>query len=182
MIAITSGVKDMQSVLNLIWDKLLPAMKSSALAPDDEARKSLEQTLKGLSLRPLKGSGSSAKVSGKTYVFPANERKLEAITLETEDKGDTLVARFDGVERRVFCGRGTWLKGRAAWGQLAEQPAAASGAWSGDDTYTAKLCFYETPFIVTVNLKFSDDRVMLDSASNVGFGPNNQAQLVGKAE
>ena len=27
VIAITSGVKDMQGVLNLVWDKLLPAMK-----------------------------------------------------------------------------------------------------------------------------------------------------------
>ena len=30
VIAITSGVKDMQSVLNLVWDQLLPAMKSRA--------------------------------------------------------------------------------------------------------------------------------------------------------
>ena len=32
VIAITSGVKDMQAVLNLVWDKLLPAMKPSPLA------------------------------------------------------------------------------------------------------------------------------------------------------
>src|SRR5579864_2382973 len=86
VIAITSGVKDMQAVLNLVWDKLLPAMKSSSLAPDDEARKQLEHTLRGLSLRPQEGSSSAAKVFGKKYVFPANERKLEAITLESDGK------------------------------------------------------------------------------------------------
>ena len=82
VIVITSGVKDMQSVLNLVWDKLLPAMKPSSLAPDDEAGKKLEHMLKGLSLRPQEGSGSPAKVAGKKFVFPANQRKLEAITLE----------------------------------------------------------------------------------------------------
>jgi CubicO group peptidase (beta-lactamase class C family) len=42
VIAITSGVKDLQSVLNLVWDKLLPAMKSAPLATDDDSRKKLE--------------------------------------------------------------------------------------------------------------------------------------------
>src|SRR5260370_32115779 len=78
VIAITSGVKDMQAVLNLVWDKLLPAMKSSPLSPDQEARAKLEQTLKGLSLRPPEASGTHAKVVGKKDVFRANERKLAA--------------------------------------------------------------------------------------------------------
>src|SRR5262249_21930355 len=79
VIVITSGVKDMQAVLNLVWEQLLPAMQSSSLAPNDQASKQLEHRLKGLSLRPQEGSGSAANVWGKKYVFPANERKLEAI-------------------------------------------------------------------------------------------------------
>ena len=123
-------------------------------------------------------------MSGKKYVFPANERKLEAITLESDGKDGavTLVARFDGVERRIVCGRGAWQKGRVAWGPFPEQPAAASGAWTEDDTFTAKICFYETPFIITVRLKFSGDELRCDAESNVGFGPIKQPQLVGKAE
>jgi len=184
VIAITSGVKDMQAVLNLVWDKLLPAMKSSSLAPDDEARKQLEHRLKGLSLRPQEGSGSPAKVSGKKYLFPANERKLEAITLESDGKDSpvTVVTRFNGVEQRIVCGRGAWQRGRAAWGPLPERPAAASGAWTEDDTFMAKLCFYETPFTITVSLKFSGQELRFNSQSNVGFGPTKQPQLVGKAE
>ena len=73
----------------------------------------------------------------------------------------TLVTRVDGAERRIACGQGAWQKGRAAWGRLPEQPAAASGAWTADDTFTAKICFTETPFVVTVRLKFSGDEVRL---------------------
>jgi len=197
VIAITSGVKDMQAVLNLIWDRLLPALKPSPLAPDETARKKLEQTLKNLSLRPVVGSGEPAKVLGKKYVFAANERKLESITLENRgsDGAMTLVVRSGGAEQRIACGHGVWQKGRIgspnapsrglgplAWAQLPGQPVAASGAWTADDTFTAKLCLYETPFIITVRLKFSGQELQCNSEANVGFGPTKEPQLTGGAE
>jgi CubicO group peptidase (beta-lactamase class C family) len=185
VIVITSGVKDMQAVLNLVWDKLLPAMKSaSPLAADEEAGKKLEQTLKGLTLHPAAGAGAPAKGLGRTFVFPANARKLEAITLESDGKDGalTLVTRFDGVEQRIKCGRGKWQKGRAAWGWLTEQPAAVSGAWTEDDTFTAKLCFYETPFILTIRLKYSGQELHCTTETNVGFGQTKEPPLVGKAK
>jgi hypothetical protein len=183
VIAITSGLRDMQAVLNLVWDKLLPAFQPGTLAADDAAREKLERTLKGLALRTPAATGTPAKVAGKKYVFPANDRKLEAITLEGDGKdGDvTLAARFDGAERRITCGRGEWHKGKVAWGTLREQPMAASGAWTADDTFTAKLCFYETPFVATVRLKFTGDEVQFQSETNVGFGQTKQATLAGKA-
>ena len=117
-------------------------------------------------------------------MFPANRRKLEAIAVESSGNGGAvaLVARFDGVERRISCGSGSWKKGKVALGPLfPEQPAAVSGAWTADDTYKARICFYETPFIVTLTLKFAGDQLYLDSEANVGFGSTRQPQLVGKA-
>ena len=183
VIAITSGVKDMQGVLNLVWNKLLPAMSPTPLATDDESGKKLEATLAGLTLHPQEGSGSPAKAANKTYTFPANERKLEAITLQSDDKGEAvrLLAKIGGVEQKVECGHGAWKKGRMAYGSLSEQPAAVSGAWTADDTYKAKICFYETPFVVTLSLKFTGDELLFDSRSNVGFGTTTQPRLVGKA-
>jgi hypothetical protein len=58
---------------------------------------------------------------------------------------------------------------------------AASGAWTADDTFTAKLCFYETPFVFTARLKFSGDEVRCAVEPNVGFGRPKKAPLVGKA-
>ncbi len=184
VVAITSGVKDMQAVVNLVWDKLLPALKPAPLAADNESRKRLEVKLAQLSLRPQEGSGSPSDVSNKKYVFPSNDRKLEAVTLQSDANGDrvTLVARVDGSDYSIPCGRGDWRKGRLALGTLKEQPVATSGAWTGDDTFTARICFVETPFIHKVRLKFSGEQLLLDSESNVGFGSTQPAQLVGKAE
>jgi hypothetical protein len=63
-----------------------------------------------------------------------------------------------------------------------EQPAAASGGWTGEDTYTARVCLTETPFQFKLTLRFSGNEVQLDREANVGFGPTRQPRLVGKAD
>jgi CubicO group peptidase (beta-lactamase class C family) len=184
VIAITGGVANMQAVLNLVWDKLLPAFQQTSLAPDDPSRAKLEETLKNLSLRTVKAAGKPADRTNRKYTLPANDRKLESITLQTgQTEGDeVLVTRANGAEHRLYCGAGKWRTGRAAWGRLPEQPVAACGAWTVDNTFTAKICFSETPFILTVQLTFTGNEVRCESRWNVGFLPTTEAMLVGKAE
>ena len=90
--------------------------------------------------------------------------------------------RLNGIEERIACGRGAWRKGRAAWGEFPSQPIAASGGWTADGTFTAKLCFYETPFIVALRLKFAGKELQYSSELNVSFGPTKESQLTGKTE
>jgi hypothetical protein len=184
VIAITSGVKDMQAVLNLVWNRLLPAIQKGPLSPDREAHSKLERKLRGLSLRPQEGKIASATRSipflGE-YVFPANNRKLESVALLSDIDGSVLLAlKSGGVMQKLSCGYGKWKMGRFAYGIFADQPVGASGAWTDDDTFTAKICFYETPFCVTMALKFSDKQLLCDTSSNVAFGPTKQPQLVGE--
>ena len=54
-----------------------------------------------------------------------------------------------------------------------EQPIAASGAWTRDDTFTLKLCLYETPFYSTMVFRFNGDQLLLDSENNVSFRFDN---------
>ena len=42
VVAITSGTRDMQAVMNLVWDKLLPAMQPTPLPADAESDRELE--------------------------------------------------------------------------------------------------------------------------------------------
>ena len=62
-----------------------------------------------------------------------------------------------------------------------EQPIAASGAWTGEDTFTLKLCLYETPFYSTMTFRFNGDKLLLDSEHNVSFGSTTVPQLVSEA-
>jgi CubicO group peptidase (beta-lactamase class C family) len=183
VIAITSGVKNMQAVLDVVWDKLLPATQSTTLPPNEQAANQLASRLKNLSLRVQEGTGKPSNVIGKTFAFESNARKLESITLQNSatEGAVTLISRIAGTDQAIVCGRGEWKKQRGAWGKLTEQPMAASGAWTDDSTFIGKLCFYETPYIVTLTLKFAGDEVRISSESNVGFGATREAALVGKA-
>lgn len=183
VIAITSGLRDMQAVLNLVWERLLPAMKPSALASNQSGAAELRKQLSALTVRMPVASGKPGNSSGKKFVFPANDRKIESALLRTDRDGNAkLELKIDGAEQQIVCGQGHWHKGKLAFGPLSEQPAAASGAWTADDTFTAKLCFYETPFIVSLGLKFSGDELTLTSQANVGFGPQKPLEITGKAE
>jgi CubicO group peptidase (beta-lactamase class C family) len=184
VIAITSGVKNMQAVLDLVWDKLLPAMKPSPLPRDDEAGQNLTRVLKALTLPPLKGVAPTVEVAGKRYEFAGNDGKLESITLASDgdQKATTLLIQVDGKERKIVCGDGSWQKQRSAWGPFREQPLAATSAWTAKDTFTAKICLYETPFIVTVHLKFSGQELRYESEANVGFGSTKSTAITGKTK
>jgi hypothetical protein len=125
----------------------------------------------------------SEDVSGKIYAFPANDQKLETLGLEfggSHGEVALVCKSSGGVAQRILCGSKDWRKGRLAFGTLAEQPAAACGAWTADHVYTAKVCFYETPYIVTLHLDFAEQRLRLDSTWNVSFGAAKKRQLIGE--
>jgi hypothetical protein len=188
VLAITSGVRDMQAVLNLVWDHLLPALRPGPLPADGDGNKKLSARLAGLAIPTPRASASARvpkEVSGKTFRFPANDQKVEAVGLEFGADGDgvTLVGRFnEGTEQRIACGNGAWKTGRFAFGRLAPQAAAASGAWTADDTYTAKVCFPETPFIVTLRLDFSAGQLRLDPTWSASFGATRPGPLTGQRQ
>jgi CubicO group peptidase (beta-lactamase class C family) len=186
VVAITSGTRDLQSVLDLVWEHILGPMKGAPLAADAAARAELDRKLAALTLAPQPGRPSSAlaaSVSGKTYVFPANDEKVEAVGVEFGGDAATIVMRVGGREGRVPCGAGAWRREGALPGADGiDQPVAASGAWTADDTFTARLYLYETPFRVTAAFRFADDRLVLDREYNVALGdaPTRRPRLAGR--
>jgi hypothetical protein len=192
VVAITSVVKDMQAVLNVIWDKLLPAFQPEALPPNATASQQLKDRLAHLKLRPAQGSATSSlagQVLNRKFIFPTNEQKIESLALSSSDSGQalTFTSRMDGKERTVPCGYQEWKEGHAPifGGKLAQfpdEPTAGTFAWSADDTCVIKFCAYETPYHTTLKLKFDGAQVTLDSEMNVAFGPTKRPQLIGRAE
>lgn len=185
VIAITSGVKDMQAVLNLVWDKLLPALKEDKQLPEDQAaEQKLKDKLSKLVLPLQAGKPSSANAKsfvGQRYDFPSNSQLLESILIETIEEGKVvLVMKFAGKEQRVECRSSDWNKDQLRIGILPIQPIATCGAWASDDEFAMKMCFYETPFSLNSRLTFKGDELLYDAESNVGFGQTKRDQVIGK--
>lgn len=183
VVAITSGLKDMQAVLNLIWDKLLPGVHAGAIPAGDEAG-TLRERLKGLKLKTVEGAATSTASAAGKYVFPANDLKLESLTFapDADGKGASVSLTVNGAETRVACGYQDWKRGKGSYGAYKDEPAAASGAWTKDDTYVVKQVFTETPFTVTMTLTFTGTELSCALETNVGFGGTKKPAVVGKRE
>ena len=186
VVAITSGVTNMQAVLNILWDKLLPAFQPHRLAADRDGQRQLVQKLGSLQVRPVAGTSTSplaAKVLGRKYIFPANDQKFEAITLRPDSSGDLIaIVEASGVESRFSCGFHKWKKSRGAFRTYPDEPIAGTMAWKSDDTLVLKLCPYETPYYQTLTLRFAGDEVSLDAVTNVSLRAAKPLQLVGRAQ
>ncbi len=181
VIAITSGVKDMQEVLNQVWDKLLPALESDEpLAANTAAATKLKQQLGSLTVRlPNHVSGAKPSWLGRTYTFESNPLGLESLKLSANSDGNAEVATLQirGVSREVSIGR-QWSDSQLPLLTEKLEPIAIAGGWS-DNVYTAKLCLYETPFQVTWTMKADGDNLQVTSSVNVGFGANPRVELTG---
>ncbi len=183
VIAITSGTRDMASVMNLVWDRLVPALKPSGLPADTGAQRALTDRLSGLTMKFVEGTAAPAgttRTIGKRYVLAANPQSLEAIALEAPSAGGDvpIVVRMAGSDQRVMVGYRSWRKGSLAT-PTSTEAIAASGAWTGDDTYTLTIVRYRTPFATTYRLQFSGDRVSVRSEQNVGPADRRVAEFGG---
>jgi len=192
VVAINSGVKDMQSVLNAIWDKLLPAIQAQALAADSDGDQKLAASLTHLGVSTAKGSPTSTqldKILNRTFTFPANIVGFETLRFTSTDSGKTITmnVRIDGQDVATTYGYEEWKGSHAplAVGALArftDEPVAGTFAWQGDNTLTTKLCAIETPFHLMSVFKFDGNQVAVDAEFNVAFGPPKMPELIGHSE
>ena len=184
VIAITSGVKDMQSVLTLVWEKIVPAFHAEALTADVDSERQLKDRLTSLTLATPTGTDGTDKwnsIDKKRFGFEKNPQELEGVSLERSVPGiTTLVLKYNGEEQRLPCGFKEWKPAKLKLGSMPEQPVSVCGAWKSDSEFHAKLCLVETPFVISLKLAFQGDELVYDSESNVGFAQTKQ-HLVGRA-
>ena len=189
---ITSGVRNMQAVMDLVWDKLLPAMSLSRLPEQVAAQRALKTKLAGLTVRMPPGTltaNMSTTVSRRWYELPTNDRGIQAIALDLTVGSPALLARTAAGESRTPIGLGTWVRSHSGFANgidaflsvPASPDIAASGAWSADSVFTVKLIAPQTPFYSTLTFRFAGERLILDTEYNVSFGPTRLPVLEGRA-
>jgi CubicO group peptidase (beta-lactamase class C family) len=193
VLAITSGVNDMQAVLSLVWQHILPAFGSAALPVDAESQNKLSARLAGLKLEPPQGgaAGEPARLTGqRTYDFETNPIELRSMHLEfTHDHYQVTMENSFG-QHALECGIRQWVLGRTSLSLenrrhgrpyvAAAHPVAAACAWTAEDTLEIQACFYETPFTYKITCQFEGNQVTLQNRINVSFGPTELPTLVGR--
>lgn len=181
VVALTSGVRDMQAVLQCVWSHLLPACGASADERDDAADRALAAGTAQLSMAPPMHhltSDLEAVISERTYVMAPSAdggSAVQALALAFAPDHITLAVTDDRGQHVVQCGRTSWLEGKTTLARRpGEMAVAASATWQDEHTCVITCCFVETPFTSTFVCSFAGDEVTLRESINVSFGDTDQ--------
>jgi hypothetical protein len=177
----TSETGDMQAVMDLVWQHLLPAMQAQALPEDPAAQAQLAQRLAGLAL-PTPPTGTPpmpvTHISGRTYRLDANPYRLKTLAIDFSDSGCVLTLAVGSKLHQLHCGHGQWIAGKTRLPFLEAtmvQPGplrhtvrvAAAGGWAADGSYAIHLRFLETPHGEHFTLHFAGDQVQMSVRSSM---------------
>jgi CubicO group peptidase (beta-lactamase class C family) len=188
VLAITAGVPNMQAVLTIVWDKLLPAMGDKQLAASEGFSQKISHKLANLQIPAVKetvASPMTAQVTGMTYHFEANNHeRLKNIRFEFGETTSTLTYTLSGGAKRrgthqVTFSHGHWLDGTFSMNADSPQQVAMSGRWEAQDQFELTVCWYETPFISTLSFKFEGEKVTYQVKNNVSFGSQEKPEITG---
>jgi hypothetical protein len=185
VVAINSGTSDMQAIMNLVWDYLLPAFQDKPLPEDEENYLALKNRLSSLTLSFVEGEESSTvaeAVSNKSYILEPNEFAIESFVFEFTDTDININFNSEEESLKIPVGFGTTKKGTMLFPQYGKQPVASTGAWISKSNFQVRMYYYETPFFMTLDFIFADNVVTMDGKMNVSSGSGGFPQLKGVAE
>ena len=169
VLAMIGGVQNMQTVLDKVWEHLLPAMQPEALPADSQAYNELCDKLSVLSL-PLPNGGASSpsaeQWSGKIYKLESNHLKFESAAIQFGDGSNTLILYDDHGEHLIQIGTSTWLKGITGVRGRGDEPVAACGAWTAEDTYEVRVCCYEDAYCPIFRFHYTSDELQMEVEPN----------------
>lgn len=182
VLAMIGGLQNMQTVLDKVWQHLLPAMQPQGLPANPQGYGGLCEKLAVLSLPLPNGqpsSPSSNQWSGKTYKLHSNHLKLDSVAIKFNHERSTLILRDERGEHPIQIGHGTWLKETTNLRGHDNEPIAATGAWIAEDTYEVRLCYYHSSFCPLFRFRYLSDEVQIEVEPNVSWAPPTITRITG---
>ena len=190
VLAITSGVGDMQAVLNLVWKHILPGMGATVLPEDKAIQNKLSTRLADLCLDPPHHyTGQTEQNLQRSYSLADNPLDIKTILLDISNNRCRLTVKNPSGQHTLDCGAQNWLLSRTSFAFEDRRPLmsippegypiAAAFAWIAADTVEIQIRFYETHAYYTLTCQLDGDTITITPKVNVSFVPNQLPKLTG---
>ncbi|MBK8027058.1 MAG: beta-lactamase family protein [Chloroflexi bacterium] len=191
VVVFTSGIDifDGDQLLDLVWDRLLPAMEPDPRPADEPALAALSEKLSTLSLPLASGEAESPvapQALARTYRLDENPLGIATLALDASPTGWVVRVTTRAGEESFSCGYGVWERGETTlfnnphWFADVTSRIAASGAWTANDTFTLIVRLYETPVFRTLVFIIVEDEVLLEVRVNVTLESPEPLLLTGR--
>ncbi len=180
VIAITSGLKDMQKPLNLIWDNLLEGITDEVLPESAESGKLKEKLASLQVLMPTgqKTSDLSGEYQGSSYRLTENTFKFDTIRFEFDSDIIRFEVSMKGENQTLEAGIGKWCKGTML-NDGKKEPVMMTGIWTAENDLLVQSRSLETPFALQFRYKFNKDELTFEAKINVGFEETEALKATG---
>jgi hypothetical protein len=185
VLAITSGCNDMQGILDLVWEHLLPAMEENVLPEDEEAYNRMTNRMDELVISTLDGTESSClaeKLRGKVFHLEPGDMGIESIRFDRVSFPGKLTVTAGGLAQSFQVGFDSYEKGILRYPDLVSDKIATCGAWQTPEKLVINTIYYETPHAIMHTIRFSDDGMLWERELNAGFGQKKLETLKGYTE
>ncbi|MFJ5774129.1 serine hydrolase domain-containing protein [Streptomyces sp. NPDC093094] len=147
VVVTTAATEQMQTLLDLVWEHLLPAFRPAPLPGPRDADARLRDRLDGLALPPATGKAAPPEHAGKWAAAPfapsggacADQPGLTGVDVAPGPDGWTVTLTENGHRIPLRLGAGGWT--------VSEEPlpVAVGGGWTDSGTLVVETLFLETP-------------------------------------
>ena len=181
VVAITCETPDMQSELNLVWEYILPSIRSETLPADPDMLWRLKEKLASLALPLVKAESSphEPKISGKTYEIASDQEGFNEIGFKFKNEIFNLTLKTGSKIHQFSFGAGKWEEGEttrygphltaAFKGNRVGLPpfkVAGSYTWKDETTLELILRYIESPHSEKIICRFDEEQVSVEFESS----------------
>jgi len=172
VVAITGGSPDMQGMLNVLWDKLYPAIMEAPLAEDEEAHTALQQKLANLSLTPTVNPSETRLDFNKAFDLSENEALAQRASFSINDGSLSFSLEDSKGIHTVTCGFRDWTMNQTGSPLLPDNilsrtlpdtmEVVSVCQWVDDTTLDMTWRLINMPRSLSIISHFEEDKVRIE--------------------
>lgn len=172
VVAITGGSPDMQGMLNVLWDKLYPAIKEAPINEDEEAYMLLQSKLADLSLSPSVDQPEERPDLTKTFDLSENPVFAQRASYLITDESLSLSIEDSTGTHTSTCGFRNWTMNQTSSPLFPDNilsralpdtlEIASMCQWVDDNTIDMTWRLINTPRSLSIITHFEEDHVRIE--------------------
>lgn len=194
VVAITSETPDMQSIMNLVWEHLLPSLKEGSAMTNKKAEKELQKTTKKQTIAVPSSvtSNTPTAISGKRFTLEDNSEGIGYISFDIKKKQLVVTFGDDKYQDIIPLKTGKWTystthkRGPSLTGTIPPSEGtpvfkvAASYSWKDENTLLLTFRYVESPHTQTFVCAFDNNNLLLrvDNSLKNMAGTNEQNAII----
>ncbi len=179
VLAVNSGLSNMQDLLTLFWKTVYPELSDGPLPENPEMLKELND-LENSRRIPPPAKTPAALIPDGAYSLAPNTLGLDGVEFRFAEEYCTVVLQWhDREPEELTAGYGVYLQNRIQLDDDEIRITEAGAAWLSDNTLMIQVCSVETPYRDHYFFRFCGGALEMDRESNLYFLHRKWPRLTG---